>query len=406
MSSLALATGVFTAIVVVLAALVLMAKHWLAPSGEVAVVVNGRRSYSLPLGQKLLWSLAAEGIYLPAACGGRGTCGQCRVVVNGARRRLLPTEAVHITRADADRGVRLACMLTVHDALDIAIAEDLLDARRWTCTVASSRSISPFLKELVLELPENERIDFEAGEYVLLEAPAHKIRFDELPIDADSRLEWQRLNLLKLVSETHEQIVRAYSLANPPQLADRIVLVVRIAVPPGSAPPGTPPGHASSYVFALRPGDRVSVSGPFGEFHARESQREMVFIAGGVGIAPIRSIVLDQLARDTRRRMSLWYGVRNARELCYGDEFRELARRHENFSFHAAFSDAAHAGAAAHTGLIHTVVLENYLASHRAPEDIDYYLCGPPLMTTAVTQMLEDLGVEPEQILFDDFGAT
>ncbi len=407
MTEILTAAGVFTGIVIALSAMVLLAKRWLAPSSDVDIVINNRQTCTVRAGDKLLWALAGQGIYLPAACGGRGTCGQCRVAIKENPPPLLPTESVHITRKDAASGFRLACMLTVRESLAIGIAEELLDVRRWNCMVVSNRSLSPFLKEVVLQLPEREEIVFEAGEYVLLEAPPHRISFDQFDIDLKFRPEWERLNLLDLASETHEQVVRAYSLANPPQDSRHIVLVVRIATPPGAAPRGTPPGSASSYIFGLKPGDEVAVSGPFGEFHGSDSSADMVFIAGGVGIAPIRSIIHDQLAKGSARRMSLWYGVRNPGELCYADEFRELAQRHENFRFHAAISDAEQKhDASVRTGLIHKVVYEQFLKDHPMPERLEYYLCGPPLMTTAVTQMLEDLGVDAEQILFDDFGAT
>jgi Na+-transporting NADH:ubiquinone oxidoreductase subunit F len=399
-------TVVATAITLVLAILVLSARQWLIPSESVEIRVNGRKSVTARTGQKLLLALETQGVYLPAACGGRGTCGQCRVTVGAGVRQLLPTEAAHISRGEAARGVRLACMLTVRRDLAITVPEDLLDARRFRCRVESSRSLTPFLKELVFRLPDNEEMKFEAGDYVLLEAPPHKVRFDQLEIPPEYRAEWTKHRLLDLRSETLESVTRAYSLANPPQDCTHIVLVVRIAVPPGHARPDAPPGKASSYIFSLRPGDEVAISGPFGEFHAQPSSKEMVLIAGGAGIAPIRSIILDQLARGTDRKLSLWYGVRSPVELCFDAEFRTLAKRHENFEYHAAISDVGTLGDwQGPTGLIHTVVYERYLKQHAAPEDVEYYLCGPPLMSAAVTQMLDSLGVDGASIWLDDFGA-
>lgn len=396
---------IFTAIVVVLSASVLAARAWLVPAGTVAILVNGRRTLDVRAGQKLLWALAGQGIFLPAACGGRGTCGQCRVVVEGGGGSLLPTESAHIGRREAALGTRLACMLSLREDLAISVPDDLLEAKRWECTVRSNRSVAPLLKELVLELPDDERIDFEAGEYVLLEAPGHRVAFSDIDVDAEYRDEWRRHRLTELVSETEEAVVRAYSLANPPQQDRVAALVVRIALPPAHAAPGTPPGRASSYVFGLRPGDHVAISGPFGSFHASDSDREMVMIAGGAGIAPIRSIILDQLARGTRRPISFWFGVRDVPELCYHEEFDALAQRHANFEWHAALS-----GPGPRTrwtgpiGFIHTVVFEQYLKDHPAPEEAEYYLCGPPVMSAAVVNMLEDLGVESQSIFYDDFG--
>ena len=401
-----IAVGVFTAVVLALVLLILTARLWLAPTGEVEVLINGRQRASASAGNKLLWELASQGVYLPAACGGRGTCGQCRIVVRAGAGPLLPTEAVHIRRREAIAGVRLACMTTVQSRLEIEVPDELLDARRWICEVQSSQSVTTFLKQLVLALPEGERIEFEAGDYVLLEAPAHKVRFADFDIGPEYRADWQRYKLLELESHSAETVLRAYSLANPPSQAQRIELVVRIATPPPYASMGTPPGRASSFLFSLVPGDKVAVSGPFGHFHARASQREMVMIAGGAGIAPIRSILLDQLEHGSQRRISLWYGVRNRRELCYHDELAALAAHHDNFYYAVALSEQDSIGTwDGHRGFIHDVVNEHYLGEHAAPEDAEYYICGPPVMSAAVLKLLDDLGVEPDNIFLDDFGS-
>ncbi len=407
MQQVFIAITVFTAIVLVLVVIVLLARAWLAPAGVAVIQVNGQRKIEVPLGNKLLWALSDQGIYLPAACGGRGTCGQCKVEVLGDARRLLPTEAVHIKRREAAQGTRLACMLTVRDDLDIRVPTDVLEAQRWICKVRSNHSLTTFLKELVLALPDGEQIQFEAGEYILLEAPPCHLRFADFDIESEYRLEWERYRLLELTSELDEPAVRAYSLANHPSENDRIKLVVRIATPPHDAPSDTPPGKVSSYIFGLKPGDLVTVSGPFGEFHARETDKEMIFIAGGAGMAPMRSIIRDQLLRrKTARKITFWYGARNMRELCYADEFDELARQHANFSWRVALSEpVADTPWTGHRGFIHSVVYENYLKDHPSPEEAEYYLCGPPLMSAAVIQMLEDLGVEQDNILYDDFGA-
>lgn len=407
LAQLVIPVGVFTGIILLLALFVLGARAWLAPSGTVRVVVNGQRTIEADAGTRLLWALARNGIHLPAACGGRGTCGQCRVTVTEGGRELLPTEANHISRRDAARGVRLACMLRLREDLGIEIATTLLAAKRWDCRVWSTRFVAPMLKELVLGLPEGETLEFEAGDYVLLEAPPHDIELDEDRIDAEYVGEWRRVGLLGLRSQTSETAVRAYSLANPPRDNDRAVLVIRFAAPPAHAPPGTPPGRASSYVFGLAQGERVGISGPFGDFHATETDAEMVMIAGGAGIAPIRSIILDQLARGTQRRISFWFGARDLAELCYRDEFDRLADEHDNFSWTAALSEPRVAtGWRGATGLIHSVVYDRYLREHPDPGSAEYYLCGPPLMSAAVVNMLEDLGVSRDRIFFDDFGTT
>jgi Na+-transporting NADH:ubiquinone oxidoreductase subunit F len=406
MSQIWIASTVFTAIVMALVAIVLLAHRLLMPSGRVSIVINGKRTLRASAGKRLLWELAAQHIYLPAACGGRGTCGQCRISVTGDVRPLLPTEAAHVDRRQAAQGIRLACMLTLQDDMEIRVPDDVLDVQRWTCSVVSNRNLTTFLKELVLALPDGETIEFEAGDYVLLEAPPHRLKFSDFHIDPEYRKEWERYQLFALRSEVRETTLRAYSLANHPLENRNITLVVRIATPPHAAPPGTPPGQVSSYVFSLKPDDRATVSGPFGEFHARDTDREMVLIAGGAGIAPMRSIIFDQLLRvRTTRKISFWYGARNLQEICYEEDFDRLAERYENFSWHIALSaprqDDAWTGP---TGLIHNVAYQDYLRDHPAPEEGEYYLCGPPLMSAAARQMLEDLGVESDSIFFDDFG--
>ncbi|MGD8339195.1 MAG: NADH:ubiquinone reductase (Na(+)-transporting) subunit F [Gammaproteobacteria bacterium] len=403
---LAVPVAVFTAVVILLSLLVLVARHWLAPAGAVQIVVNGQRRFSAEAGSRLLGTLSRNGIYLSAACGGRGTCGQCRVFVRAGSRPLLPTEASHIGRQDAERGARLACMFTLREDIAIEVDRDLLAARRWDCTVSSNRFVAPFLRELTLAMPEGEQLEFEAGDYVLLEAPPHDVTLGEKEIDAAVRDDWQRVGFLGLRSVTSEAVVRAYSLANAPQQSDRAVLVVRFAAPPPQADPGTPPGKASSYVFSLKPGDHVTISGPFGEFHATDSEAEMVLIAGGAGIAPIRSMILDQLARGTGRRIGFWYGARDVQDLCYREDFDRLAEQYPNFSWHAALSAPRGQDWHGATGFIHTVAYEQYLKNHPTPEQAEYFLCGPPLMSAAVVHMLEDLGVPDDSIYFDDFGSV
>jgi Na+-transporting NADH:ubiquinone oxidoreductase subunit F len=401
-------TVVFTLTVMLLAIFVLGVRRLLAPSGEATVVINSQRRLAAALGTPLLTLLADNGIYLPRACGGRGACGQCRLRVSRGAPPLTAVEAAHISRQAAGAGDRLACMVVLRGDLAIQLPESMLEARRWLCTVDSSRHITTLMKEIVLRLPDGETIGFRAGNYVLVEAPPHHVRFAEFDVAAEYQSEWQRHGLFELESDATEATQRAYSLANPPAENDRLVLTVRIALPPHDQPPDTPPGRASSWLFSISPGDAVRASGPFGEFQALDSGREMVMIGGGAGIAPLRSIILDQLAgRGSRRRIGFWYGARNQRELCYREEFDELARKHPNFSWQAALSEPGPRDDwRGPTGFIHAVVFERYLRDHHAPEELEYYICGPPVMNTAVLQMLEDLGVDPDSIFLDDFGVA
>ena len=397
--------AVFTGIVLVLSSLVLFARRRLEPSGPVTIEVNAERVIDAQAGRKLLWTLADNGIYLPAACGGRGTCGQCRVIVKSGGGLALPPEAVHISADEQADGVRLACAVRVRDDMQITVPASVLDVQQWSCEVVSARNVATYVREIVLKLPEPDRIEFSAGAYVVIEVPPHRIEFGDFEIDDRYREDWRSTGLLELESTVDTPVLRAYSLANPPQEDDRLVLLVRIAPPPATAPPGTPPGQASSYLFSVRAGDTLSVSGPFGDFRARDGDSEMLFIAGGVGIAPIRSIIHDQLSRGTRRKMSLWYGARDRFDICYVEEFEGLAARHDNFEVHVGLSaprdDDEWKG---HRGFIHRAVYERYLSTHKAPADVEYYLCGPPLMSASVIEMLEQLGVDRSQILFDDFG--
>jgi len=406
MTTIVIPVLIFSAVVVALAGIVLMARELLSPSGFVRVTINGQRQIDAELGRMLLNVLADNGIYLPSGCGGRGTCGQCIVSLQNGLRPLLATEAAHIGRRGALAGQRLACMFRIRAPLEISVPSEALEVRRLFCTVASNRNVATFLTELILELPPRESFEFEAGDYVMLEVPPYRLAFRDLDIEPRFRDDWQRLNLLALKSELAAPTSRVYSLANPPQEKHKLMLVVRIATPPPGAPLGTPPGIASSYIFGLKPGDTVTISGPYGSFHAADSDKEMVLIGGGAGIAPLRSIILDQLERGTRRKLSFWYGSRDLRDLCYREEFEAAAAAHDNFEYHIALSqprrDEDWDGL---TGFIHAVVYEQLLKAHPAPDEAEYYLCGPPLMSAAVIQMLEELGVDDASIFFDDFGA-
>ena len=401
---IALPVAVFTAVVLSLTLIVLVARRGLEPGGFVSVTLGGGRSINVPAGHRLLASLAANDIFLPAACGGRGTCGQCRIRVTSGGGFVTPTEELLISRDDIAAGMRLACMLKVREPVSVELSDEMLSVRRFEAVVESNRNVATYLKELVLRL--DGPLEFEAGDYVLVDTPPHRLSFEDFEIDTPFRERWDASGLFRLKSVVREPVARAYSLANAPQDKQHAVLVVKVALPPPSAPAGTPPGQVSSYLFGLRAGDRISLRGPFGEFHIQESEKEMLLIGGGAGISPLRSMVLDLLARGSKRRIGFWYGARDFEDLCYVEEFEKLAATHDNFDFRLALSNVGPRSSwQGHRGFIHGVVLEHYLKDHPAPGEIEYYLCGPPLMSAAVLKMLEQLGVPEQQIFFDDFGA-
>lgn len=384
---------------------ILLVRGRLLPRGEVCLRINDTHEVSVSPGGKLHEALASQDILLPTACGGKGTCGQCLVRIPDSG-PLLPTESALISRTEAAEGYRLACQLTVLEDLQLRLPEALLESRKWSCTVRSNKNVATFIKELVLELPAEEQLNFQAGGYVQIECPPHSLRYADFEIGSVYRPDWERFGLFELASESRQLTTRAYSMANSPLQNDVVVLNVRIATPPPSIPGQVPTGVVSSWLFHLKPGDRVEVAGPFGEFFHRDGDAEMIYIGGGAGMAPLRSHILDLLDRlDSQRTISFWYGARSLREAFYIEEFTRLAREHPNFSFHLALSaplpEDQWTGPA---GLIHDVVYEHYLSAHSAPEDCEYYLCGPPLMIAAVNSMLYELGVDEESILFDDFG--
>lgn len=406
MTEILLGVVMFTAIVLVQSLIIIFARRFLVSSGEVAINVNGQKELQSAVGNKLLGSLTESGLFLASACGGKGTCGQCRVRVLEGGGAMLPTEAASINKRDAAQNYRLACQLTVKQPLKIEVPSDVFGVRKWNATVRSNDNVATFIKELVLELPPGDTIDFRAGGYIQIECPAHQVRFGDFSIAERFRAEWERHNLLDLNSTVKTPVTRAYSMANYPGENDIVMLNVRIATAPPGSGPEIPPGAMSSYLFNLKPGDPVVVSGPFGEFFARESENEMVFIGGGAGMAPMRSHIFDQLLRlKSRRKISFWYGARSLNELFYQEDFDGLARDHGNFSWNVAMSDPQPEDVwTGYTGFIHQVLHDQYLSRHPAPEDCEYYICGPPMMVAAVNKTLYDLGVEAESILYDDFG--
>ncbi|MEZ2745043.1 NADH:ubiquinone reductase (Na(+)-transporting) subunit F [Halopseudomonas bauzanensis] len=400
-----LAIGMFTAIVLALVVVILIARSKLVSSGDVSIEINGERTITVPAGDKLLGTLASNGIFLSSACGGGGTCAQCKCVVESGGGEMLPTEESHFTRREAREGWRLSCQTPVKQDMKIEIPEEIFGVKKWECVVESNPNVATFIKELTLRLPEGENVNFRAGGYVQLECPPHTVNYKDFDIQPEFQGDWDKFDLWRYVSKVDETVIRAYSMANYPEEQGIVKFNIRVASPP----PGrddVPPGQMSSYVFALKPGDKITVYGPFGEFFAKDTDAEMVFVGGGAGMAPMRSHIMDQLLRiKTKRKMSFWYGARSLREAFYVDEYDKLAAEHDNFEWHLALSDALpEDNWEGPTGFIHNVLYDNYLKDHPAPEDCEFYMCGPPMMNASVIKMLEDLGVEPENILLDDFG--
>ncbi len=418
-------TGAFLVIVVTLTVGLMAARAKLVNSGAVKISINeGEKIIEVAAGGTLLNTLAAQKIFIPSACGGGGTCGVCKVDVHDGGGSILPTEKTHVSRGEERQGCRLSCQVKVKQDMKIHIEPEIFGVRKWVCTVRSNNNVATFIKELVLEIPAGEVVPFRAGGYIQIECPPHVVKYEDFIIEDDYRGDWDKFGMWGFVSNVPEAVTRAYSMANYPEEQDIIMLNVRIASPPwdrkANAWMDVPPGIMSSYIFGLQPGDEVTISGPFGEFFAKETDNEMVFVGGGAGMAPMRSHIFDQFRRiKTDRKVSFWYGARSFREAFYIEDFEEITRENENFQWHLALSDAVaeddwenpespcrkHEGAKyGYSGFIHNVLYENYLKDHPSPEDVEYYMCGPPMMNQAVINMLLDLGVEDENIALDDFG--
>lgn len=397
----------FTLIVLVLSGLILVARSKLVNSGDVIIEINDEADKQIrtPAGDKLLNTLSGNGIFISSACGGGGSCGQCRVTVKEGGGDILPTELSHISKREAKEGCRLACQVAVRQNMKIELPEEIFGVKKWQCEVISNDNKATFIKELKLRVPDGEDVPFRAGGYIQIECPEHTVAYKDFDVPEEYRGDWDKFNLFRYVSEVKEPTLRAYSMANYPDEKGIIMLNVRIATPPPGVP-YAPPGIMSSYIWSLKAGDKVTISGPFGEFFAKETDAEMVFIGGGAGMAPMRSHIFDQLKRlGSKRKISFWYGARSLREMFYQEEFEQLARDNPNFSFHIALSDPQpEDNWTGYTGFIHNVLYENYLKHHAAPEDCEFYMCGPPMMNAAVIKMLQDLGVEDENIMLDDFG--
>ncbi|HHF2912329.1 NADH:ubiquinone reductase (Na(+)-transporting) subunit F [Vibrio diabolicus] len=397
----------FTLIVLALVLVILFAKSKLVPTGDITISVNDDPSLAIVTqpGGKLLSALAGAGVFVSSACGGGGSCGQCRVKVKSGGGDILPTELDHITKGEAREGERLACQVAMKTDMDIELPEEIFGVKKWECTVISNDNKATFIKELKLQIPDGESVPFRAGGYIQIEAPAHHVKYADYDIPEEYREDWEKFNLFRYESKVNEETIRAYSMANYPEEHGIIMLNVRIATPPPNNP-DVPPGIMSSYIWSLKEGDKCTISGPFGEFFAKDTDAEMVFVGGGAGMAPMRSHIFDQLKRlHSKRKMSFWYGARSRREMFYVEDFDMLQAENDNFVWHCALSDPLpEDNWDGYTGFIHNVLYENYLRDHEAPEDCEYYMCGPPMMNAAVIGMLKDLGVEDENILLDDFG--
>lgn len=396
---------IFTLIVIALVFGIIGAKSKLVAEGDIEILINHEKKINVPVGSKLLTALADNGLFVSSACGGGGTCGQCKVVVHSGGGEILPTELSHITKREAAQGERLSCQVSCKYNMDIEVEDEVFGIKKWECTVKSNDNVATFIKELVLELPEGEAINYRAGGFIQIECPQHTVKFSDFDVEQQYRDDWDKFNLWRYVSVVKEPALRAYSMASYPEEKE-IMLNVRIATPPPRADESVPPGIMSSYIFGLKPGDKCIVSGPYGEFFAKETDAEMVFIGGGAGMAPMRSHLFDQLRRlKSKRKITFWYGARSKREMFYVEDFDMLAKENPNFTWHVALSDPLpEDNWTGFTGFIHNVVYENQLKNHPAPEDCEYYMCGPPMMNSSVIKMLLDNGVEPENIMLDDFG--
>ena len=410
--SILISIAVFLVVTLLLVAVLLYAKKKLLPSGNVTIDINdGEKVLSAEQGNTLLSSLASNDIFLPSACGGSGSCGMCRCQVLSGGGEILPTEVNFFTRKQQQEHWRLACQVKVRDNLNIKIPESVLGVRKWECEVVSNRNVATFIKEFVVKLPEGEHLKFRSGGYIQIDVPKYdEIKFTDFDIDSEYREDWDNMKMWGLVTKNPEPTFRAYSMANHPAEGNIIMLNIRIATPPWDRAAGAfmnvNPGICSSYIFSRKPGDKITISGPYGEPIAKDTPNEKMFIGGGAGMAPMRSHIFHLFKTEkTSLPVTFWYGARSKREIFYEEQFEEIEKHFPNFKFNIALSDPKPEDDwKGYVGFIHQVVFDNYLKNHEAPEDIEYYLCGPPMMTAAVTKMLDELGVPPENIMYDNFG--
>ena len=397
--------SVFLSVVLLLVFALLVVEATVVQKGDRKITINedSDKSIQTPSGMTLLSALSANNIYLPSACGGKGSCAMCKCNIDQGGRNILPTELVHLTRKEKHESVRLSCQVKVKEDMQIRIPPEIFNIKKYGASVISNENVATFIKELVLALEPGEKIEFEAGQYIQIDIPEYELDYDNIAVQARYRSTWDRFGLWGLHAETEEPVYRAYSMANTPA-EDVLRFTIRIATPP----PGSdvPPGIASSFIFGLKPGDPLTLSGPYGDFLVKETDREMCFIGGGAGMAPMRSHIFTQLLmKNTPRRLTFWYGARSKQEMFYEEELEALNRTFENFSYNVALSEPQPEDHwEGPVGFIHQVAHDHYLSEHPDPTEIEYYLCGPPMMIDAVKRMLDGLGVEPEMIAFDDFG--
>ncbi len=410
--TIAISAIVFLLITLVLVIALLYAKTKLVPSGNIKVVVNGEKEFEAPIGGTVLGTLQAQGIYLSSACGGSGSCGQCRCQVEEGGGNILPTEVGFFSRKQIKDHWRLGCQTKVKEDMVIRVPEEVFGVKSWECEVVSNNNVASFIKEFVVKLPEGEKLNFKPGSYAQIVIPEFDIKYSDMDIDDRFKSEWDKFKLWPLTCKNEEETIRAYSMANYPAEGNIITLNVRIATPPfdrstGTWKAGVKPGIASSYIFSLKPGDKVTMSGPYGDFHILETNNEMLYIGGGAGMAPLRAQLLHLFNTvKTGRKVSYWYGARSKNEIFYEEDFRAIEKEFPNFKFHIGLSEPRpEDNWTGMVGFIHQVIYDNYLKDHEAPEDIEYYMCGPGPMSNAVKVMLDNLGVAKENILFDDFGA-
>ncbi|PKO98452.1 MAG: NADH:ubiquinone reductase (Na(+)-transporting) subunit F [Bacteroidetes bacterium HGW-Bacteroidetes-8] len=401
----------FLAVTLLLVAILLYAKAKLTPSGKVQLTINGEREIEVSPGESILSTLSNNKIFLPSACGGGGTCGMCKCRVTKGGGEILPTEVGFFTRKEQNNQWRLGCQVKVKEDLEIEVPEEVLGIKKWECEVVSNNNVATFIKEFVVKLPEGELLHFKSGGYIQIDIPKCEVDFStDVQVEERFRDEWDSLNIWSLKMKNSEETFRAYSMANHPAEGNIIMLNIRIATPPWDRAKGTfmpvNPGVCSSYIFSRKPGDKVTISGPYGEFFIKDTQNEIVFIGGGAGMAPMRSHIFHLFHTErTTRKVSFWYGARSLREVFYEDEFRAIEKEFPNFTFNLALSEPKQEDNwTGYTGFIHKVLYDNYLSKHEEPEEIEYYLCGPPMMNSAVSTMLDNLGVPIENIAFDDFG--
>jgi Na+-transporting NADH:ubiquinone oxidoreductase subunit F len=403
---------VFLGVILLLVVILLVAKTCLSPSGKVKIKINGEKDVEVETGSSLLSTLAINKIFLPSACGGGGSCAQCRCQVENGGGEILPTEKVHFSRKEQQANWRLGCQVKVREDLEIKVPESVLGVKKWECEVVSNKNVATFIKEFVVRLPEGEHLNFVSGGYIQIDIPKYDISYAGYEIEERFRGDWNKFKMWDLTCKNTEETVRAYSMANYPAEGDIVMLNVRIATPPFDREQGgfmkVPPGISSSYIFSLKAGDKVMVSGPYGEFHPLlNTGREMLYVGGGAGMAPLRSHILHLLKtlKITDRKISYWYGARSKNEIFYEEDFRALEKAFPNFSFHIALSDPLpEDNWKGSVGFIHNVIFNDYLKNHESPEDIEYYMCGPGPMAKAVEKMLYDLGVPRNMLMFDDFG--